>query len=83
MIIRVLSERGILVGTVATAALPALYAATSPDAMTGRLYGPKGLGRVGGAPAEQSMYRRLRSAEDAVRMWSTSEALVGARSHAG
>lgn len=39
-IIRALSERGILLGTVATAALPALLAATTSDA-DGRFFGPK------------------------------------------
>ena len=77
-LIRALSERGILVGTVATAALPALYAATSTDATSGRLYGPNWPGHVGGAPAEQALYRRLRSAEDASRIWAVSDQLVQA-----
>lgn len=77
-IIRALSARGILVGSLATAPLPALYAATSPDASAGRLYGPNGPGHVGGPPAEQTMYRRLRSVEDAVRMWTVTEQLVHA-----
>ena len=42
-LIRALSRRGILVGTPASAALSAVYAATSPDAHGGRLYGTDGL----------------------------------------
>jgi NAD(P)-dependent dehydrogenase (short-subunit alcohol dehydrogenase family) len=76
-LIRVLSRRGILLGTVETALLPALLAATSPDARGGRLYGPSGLGHLGGAPAEQPVYSRLVSEEDAARVWRLSEDLTG------
>ncbi|QJU52818.1 SDR family oxidoreductase [Herbiconiux sp. KACC 21604] len=76
-LIRFLSARGILVGTVDSAALPALYAATSPDAVGGRLYGPRGLGHVGGAPAEQPLYSRLTSPADAARLWDLSLQLTG------
>jgi len=75
-IIRALSARHILVGTVETAALPALYAATSPDAKGGALYGPSGLGHLGGGPAEQAIYSRLRSTADAERVWRLSEELT-------
>ncbi len=75
-IIRSLSERGILVGTVETAKLPALYAATSPDAKRGALYGPRGPGHLGGGPGEQRLYSRLRSTEDAHRIWQLSEELT-------
>ncbi|MFF7293757.1 SDR family oxidoreductase [Microbacterium sp. NPDC008134] len=75
--IRWASARGILVGTPETAALPALYAATSADARARRFYGPKGPGHLGGAPAEQPMYSRLRSETDAARIWSLSEELTG------
>ncbi|MBB2948998.1 NAD(P)-dependent dehydrogenase (short-subunit alcohol dehydrogenase family) [Actinoplanes lutulentus] len=78
-VIRALSRRGILVGTVDTALLPALLAATSDEASGGRLYGPSGLGNLSGAPAEQAMYSRLRSEEEAARMWAISEDLTGAR----
>lgn len=76
--IRWLSARGILVGTPESAALPALYAATSPQAQTGRLYGPKGLGHVGGPPAEQTLFSRLRSEDEARRVWQVSEELTAA-----
>ena len=75
-VIRWLSTRGILVGTPETAALPALYASTSPDAAAGRLYGPKGPGHLGGAPAEQTLYSRLRSQDEASRVWQVSEELT-------
>ncbi|WP_432493505.1 SDR family oxidoreductase [Kineococcus gypseus] len=66
-----------LAGTVETALLPALLAATSPSALGGRLYGPDGPGHVSGGPAEQRLYRPLRSTEDAGRVWSLSEDLTG------
>ena len=58
-IIRAMSRRGILFGTPASAALSAVYAATSPDAEGGRLYGPKGFRHLSGPPAEQRLYSRL------------------------
>jgi NAD(P)-dependent dehydrogenase (short-subunit alcohol dehydrogenase family) len=78
-VIRWLSARGLLVGTPETAALPALYAATSPDAGSGRLYAPKGPGHLGGAPAEQKMFTRLDSTDDARRIWQVSEELTKLR----
>ncbi|MET0863099.1 MAG: SDR family oxidoreductase [Nakamurella sp.] len=75
-IIRTLSKRGILLGTVETAALPALYAATAPEAERGRFYGPRGLGHLGGPPGEQKLYSRLRNTEMAQRIWQTSEELT-------
>ncbi|MHA6781488.1 SDR family oxidoreductase [Pseudonocardia saturnea] len=75
-VIRALSRRGILLGTVETALLPALHAATSPDAGGARLYGPSGPGHLGGPPAEQNLYSRLRSAEDGQRIWQVSEELT-------
>lgn len=78
-VIRRLSARGILLGTVESAKLPALYAATSPDARTGRFYGPSGPGHLGGGPAEQKLYSRLRSEAEARRVWKVSEDLTGLR----
>ena len=75
-VIRWLSARGILVGTTETAALPALYAATSPKATSGHLYGPTGPGHLGGAPAEQTLFSRLRSEGEARRVWQVSEDLT-------
>jgi NAD(P)-dependent dehydrogenase (short-subunit alcohol dehydrogenase family) len=75
--IRALSRRGILFGTPQSAALPAVYAATSSDAKGGTFYGPKGFQHLSGAPAEEPLYSRLASAEDARTMWELSERLVG------
>ena len=75
-VIRALSARGLLVGNLATAPLPALLAATSPDARGGRLYGPGGLAHLSGAPAEQAVYSRLRGEDDARRIWQISEDLT-------
>jgi NAD(P)-dependent dehydrogenase (short-subunit alcohol dehydrogenase family) len=71
-----LSSRGILAGTVESAALPALMAATDPQAKPGALYSPSGFGNTSGAPAEQRMYPPLRSAEEAARIWDVSEQLT-------
>ncbi|MFI9488575.1 SDR family oxidoreductase [Promicromonospora sp. NPDC052451] len=74
--IRWLSARGVLAGTVESAALPALMAATDPQAKPGALYSPRGLGNTSGAPAEQRMYRPLRSLTEAARVWEVSERLT-------
>ncbi|MGW6336435.1 SDR family oxidoreductase [Nocardia rhamnosiphila] len=74
--IRALSRRGILFGTVETALLPALVAATAPDAGGGLLYGPSGFRHLSGPPAEQALYSRLRGADDAKRIWEISEQLT-------
>jgi NAD(P)-dependent dehydrogenase (short-subunit alcohol dehydrogenase family) len=76
-IIRWLSTRGLIVGTPESAALPALYAATAPDAAGGRLYGPKGIGHLGGGPAEQKLYSRLRGEDEAQRLWRVSQEMAG------
>lgn len=75
-LIGALSARGILLGTADSAGLPALHAATSPDAERGRLYGPSGPGHLGGPPAEQRLYTPLRDADEATRIWETSEELA-------
>lgn len=73
------SAHGVVAGTPETAALPALFAATSPGARRRRLYGPSGIGHLGGAPGEQELYSRLRSEEEAQRVWRISEELTGVR----
>lgn len=78
-LIRWMSARGLFVGTPDSAALPALLAATSAGAVGGHLYGPSGLGRVGGAPAEQRLYPPLRDDEAARRVWVVSQKLTGTR----
>jgi NAD(P)-dependent dehydrogenase (short-subunit alcohol dehydrogenase family) len=73
-LIRLLSARGILVGTPQTAALPAVLAATTGDPRP--FYGPRGPGHLGGAPAEQKLYSRLRGTEEAARVWDLTERLT-------
>lgn len=76
-VIRAMSARGILVGTVESAALPALMAATAPDTDLAELYGPGGPGHVGGAPATQRLYPPLRDQPEAARVWERTHELVG------
>ena len=78
-VIRALSRSGVVVGTPASAALSAVYAATSPAARGGHLYGPKGFRHLGGPPAEQPLYARLQSEADGRRAWDMSERLTGIR----
>lgn len=75
-VIRALSRRGVLAGTPQSAGLPALLATTSPTSEGGLLYGPRGLQHMGGAPAEQQLYRPLRDEEEAKRVWLASEKLI-------
>jgi NAD(P)-dependent dehydrogenase (short-subunit alcohol dehydrogenase family) len=76
-LIRALSKRGILAGTVHSAGLPALLAATSPETKGGLLYGPRGFQHLSGAPAEQPLYKPLRDEEEAKRAWLASTKLTG------
>ncbi|MGN6694535.1 MAG: short chain dehydrogenase, partial [Aquihabitans sp.] len=75
-VIRALSRRNLLVGTPETAALPAVYAATSPNASGGRFYGPDGFQHLRGAPAEQPLYTRLDDPEGSQRIWELSQQLA-------
>ncbi|MCD2440683.1 SDR family oxidoreductase [Agromyces sp. SYSU K20354] len=75
-IIRLLSRLGIT-GTVDSAALPALMAATDPRARGDRFYGPRHV--VGGAPVLQEPWAPLTDVDDAHRLWLESERLVGVR----
>lgn len=78
-IVRSMSERGIIVGTPESASLPALVAATSPDAHGGEMWGPSGVGQFGGVPRNRKLLRQLRSLDDARRAWEISEQLTGTR----
>jgi NAD(P)-dependent dehydrogenase (short-subunit alcohol dehydrogenase family) len=75
-IIGAMAARGLLVGTPESAALPAVYAATASEARDAGFYGPSGPGRLGGPPAEQKLYSRLRSEQDAEHVWRVSEELT-------
>lgn len=72
-VIRWLSRRGVLVGTVDSAGLPCLMAATSPTSDGGRFYGPQGLGGTSGRPGLQKLWKPLDDAEAARRLWTWSE----------
>ncbi|MGZ3144183.1 SDR family oxidoreductase [Lentzea chajnantorensis] len=79
-LIRVASAVGVL-GTVESAQLPALLAATAPHPAP--FYGPTRFGHLSGPPAEQALYSRLRSADEARRVWEVSEELVASGLRAG
>jgi NAD(P)-dependent dehydrogenase (short-subunit alcohol dehydrogenase family) len=57
--------------------LPALFAATNPDALGGAYYGPSGFQEITGGPAPASVPKRALSDADSSRLWTTSEALAG------
>lgn len=75
--IHAMARRGLLVGTPESAGLPALFAATSPEARPARMYAPGGFQHLSGAPAEQKLYAPIRGVEDAARIWAVSERLTG------
>ena len=75
-VIRLMSRLGIT-GTVDSAALPALMAATDPAARGGEFYGPTRV--IGGAPALQELWAPLKDGDAGRRLWETSERLVGAQ----
>ncbi|GAB7051621.1 SDR family oxidoreductase [Catenuloplanes indicus] len=76
--IRWMSARGILVGTVESAGQSALYAATAPEIKGGEFVGPGGAGGLGGPPRIQRPYRPFRDQHEvAQRLWTTSEELTG------
>ncbi|OBJ51565.1 SDR family oxidoreductase [Mycobacterium asiaticum] len=76
-VIRWLSARHLIVGTIGSAGLPALMAAVSPEANDAGFYGPQGVGNVGGPPGEQKLWKSLRDNASAARLWAASEDLTG------
>ena len=76
--IRVMARLGVL-GTAETGMLPALYAATSPDAGGEKFYGPNGFRQLRGMPAEQRPYKYVTDEAAAARIWTLSEELSGVR----
>ncbi|MFD4641906.1 SDR family oxidoreductase [Lentzea sp. NPDC058436] len=79
-LIRVASSIGVL-GTVESAQLPALLAATTPRPAV--FYGPSRVGHLSGPPAEQALYSRLRDEDEARRVWEVSEEMVTSGLRAG
>ncbi|BBB42385.1 short chain dehydrogenase [Mycobacteroides abscessus subsp. bolletii BD] len=75
--IRWLSARGLIVGTVASATPPALMAAVAPEATDGGFYGPRWPGSAGGPPGPQKLWKPLHSMRNASRLWQASQELTG------
>ncbi|WP_263054925.1 SDR family oxidoreductase [Curtobacterium sp. RIT-PI-V] len=75
-LIRWLSARRLLVGTPASAAEPALLAATDTD-LDGCFVGPTGPGQLGGPAGRRKPWAPLLRGDDAARLWDVSESLVG------
>jgi NAD(P)-dependent dehydrogenase (short-subunit alcohol dehydrogenase family) len=61
----------------ADGALPGLYAATAPDAQSGKFYGPTKFGGMRGAPGPAKSNRRSHDERTAAALWALSEQLTG------
>lgn len=61
------------------AALPILFAATSPDTRGGGFYGPSGLFELKGPPGPAKVPAQALDTPTAARLWETSERLAGVR----
>ncbi|GAB3580707.1 SDR family oxidoreductase [Calidifontibacter terrae] len=75
-LIRPLAKTGLVAQQPAQGALPALYAATGPDAGGGTFWGPSGIAELAGPPAHLSLYRSMQHT-DARRLWDVSVELTG------
>lgn len=58
-------------------ALPTLFAATSPEAQSGRYYGPDKLSETRGYPAMAKVPPQANDPGNATRLWAESERLTG------
>ncbi|MEV0220950.1 SDR family oxidoreductase [Streptomyces sp. NPDC050704] len=76
-IMKRLARWGLLVHSVDAGLQPILYAATSPEAGGGHLYGPDGFGQFTGSPTQLAIYKSARSEAAAARLWQVSERLTG------
>jgi NAD(P)-dependent dehydrogenase (short-subunit alcohol dehydrogenase family) len=74
---RRLARAGFLFQQVEGGLLPALFAAASPGAKGGVMYGPSGFMPLRGAPAEQATYQPGLSQDDATKIWEVAEQLAG------
>jgi len=63
--------------TAAQGALPALYAATAPEAEGGAYYGPTGENEISGPVGLATVPAVANDAEAAARLWTITEALTG------
>lgn len=73
-VVSILSRIGVA-GTVESAALPAVMAATDPTARGDQFYGPKRT--IGGGPALQKLWAPLTKMDDGRRIWDASARAVG------
>lgn len=64
----------------ADGALPALFAATSDEALPGGFYGPGGLFELTGPPAAANLSKPAQDAAIARNLWQVSEQLTGVKS---
>lgn len=78
-VIRRFSRWGVLVGTLDSAPLPAVLAATAPvgDGEDPAFFGPQWPGNAGGPPGRQAPWPTLRDRDAAARLWTVSEELAG------
>ncbi|MET0588217.1 MAG: SDR family oxidoreductase [Novosphingobium sp.] len=58
-------------------AWPIIHAATSIEATSGNLYGPRGFMEMSGAPGRCNFAKHAHDPETAARLWSESEKLTG------
>jgi NAD(P)-dependent dehydrogenase (short-subunit alcohol dehydrogenase family) len=58
-------------------ALPTLFAAVAPQAVSGGYYGPDGLFELNGYPKTVPIPSRAQDPKDAERLWSEAESLTG------
>ena len=63
----------------AAGALPTLFAATSPQAIGGVMYGPDGFYELKGSPTLAGIVPRARDQSAWLRLWEVSEQLTGTR----
>lgn len=75
-VIEWMSRHGVGVGTVETAALPALMAATQPETPDDAFFGPRWPGDAGGPPGVRQPWQPFRDREAASRLWAVSEQLT-------
>lgn len=63
----------------AAGVMPIIYAATSPNATGGRLYGPKGFKEMKGPPGECAFAKAVHDAPLRERAWTLTEDMSGVR----
>ena len=71
--------RNVVMGSPEGAAWPSLYAATSPDVVSGGFYGPAGRDQTSGTPKRVPLPRGAGDPTEGARLWAESERLTGIR----